>query len=415
MIAHTAPRTSPTVGAGALTGVRVLDLSHQLAGPYSTMILADLGADVVKVEQPGGGDYSRRGAGYGRQVDGVRGYFASINRGKRSIVLDLKNPAGKQTALELADQADVFVENMSAGAIERLGMSYPTISARNPRIVYASCSAFGQMGQYAGRKGIDPIIQAISGAMSINGDPGGPPVRVGFSISDIGAGMWMAMGILSALVERERSGAGQYLDISMLDCQLALLENAIMRYLWDGEVPQRLGNRHPIVPAAGGFKTSDSYIVIGALTERNWDRMCEGLGVPEWLTDPRFQSADVRFKNRRLLEEELAKLLVTHETQYWLDRLEPLGALVARVNSIPEALQDPAVRDRGIIQEVVQNQGTPMPLVGSPLRLSRTPSRIRSGAPSLGQHAGEVLREWLDTDADTYGRLEREGAFSNHA
>ncbi len=162
----------------------------------------------------------------------------------------------------------------------------------------------------------------------------------------------MAMGILSALVERERSGAGQYLDISMLDCQLAFLENAIMRYLWDDEVPQRLGNRHPIVPAAGGFKTKDSYIVIGALTERNWDRMCEGLDVPEWLTDPRFNSADLRFKNRILLEQELAKLLVTHETQYWIDRLEPLGALVARVNSIPEALQDPAVHDRGIIQEV---------------------------------------------------------------
>jgi CoA:oxalate CoA-transferase len=399
---------------GALSGVRVLDLSHQLAGPYCTMILADMGADVVKVEQPGGGDYSRRGAGYGKLIDGVRGYFASINRGKRSIVLDLKNPAGKATVLQMADQADVFVENMSSGAADRLGVGYSTISQRNPRVVYASCSAFGQDGKYAGRKGIDPIIQAISGAMSITGEADGPPVRVGFSISDIGAGMFMAMGIMAALVERSQSGQGQYLDISMLDCQLALLENAIMRYLWDGETPQRVGNRHPIVPAAGGFETSDGYIVIGSLTEKNWSAMCEGLGKPDWQTDPRFNTPEARFKNRLLMEQELAKLMRTETTQFWLDRLERVGALVAPVNTVPQALADPVVEDRGIIQEVVQAKGTPMPLVRSPIRLSRSSTRIRFAAPLLGQHAGEVLHDWLGTESDDYARLRDQGAFSTN-
>jgi crotonobetainyl-CoA:carnitine CoA-transferase CaiB-like acyl-CoA transferase len=413
MVAETAAATD--LKPGALSGIKILDLSHLLAGPYCTMILADLGADVVKIEQPGGGDYSRRGAGYGRLVDGVRGYFASINRNKRSLVLDLKTPAGLETALRLADQADVLVENMSPGAADRLGLGYQALAARNPRLIYASCSAFGQGGDSSNRKGIDPVVQAISGLMSINGEADGPPVRVGISIGDIGAGLFLAMGIMGALVERDRSGQGQALDISMLDCQLALAENAIMRYLWDGEFPKRIGSKHPLVPATGAYPTADGYIVVGSMTENNWQAVCEGLERPDWLTDPRFSSGDARFANRAALEDELEATLKSRPTKYWLSRLESLGATVAPVNSIPEALDEPIVRQRGIIQQVVHAHGTTMPLVSSPLRLSRTPATIRRHAPLLAQDAREVLSEWLGTDDQAYQQLAETGAFSKHA
>jgi crotonobetainyl-CoA:carnitine CoA-transferase CaiB-like acyl-CoA transferase len=400
---------------GALSGIRVLDLSHQLAGPFCTMILADLGADVCKIERPGGGDFSRNGAGYGRKVDGVRGYFASINRNKRSIVVDLKCSTGRDLAIRLADQADVLVENMSPGTMGGLGLGYADIAARNPRLVYASCSGFGQTGEQKHRRGADPVIQAISGAMSITGEPDGPPARVGFSFGDICAGMWLALGVLGALVERSSSGKGQYLDISMMDCAVALLENAVMRYLWDGQVPQRLGRRHPQVPGTGAFETDGGHIVLTSLSDANWPQLCTGLERPDLVADPRFATRDLRHANRVELDEVLAAHVKTHTTRYWLDRLEPLGALASPVNTIPEMLEEPSVRDRQLIQEVVQQQGTVMPLVASPLRMSRTPASIRFAAPLLAQHEHELLRDWLGVDDDEFAVLDQRGAFADHA
>ena len=402
-------------GLGALSGIKVLDLSHQLAGPFCTMILADLGADVCKIERPGGGDFSRNGAGYGRKVDGVRGYFASINRNKRSLVLDLKNPAGKEIAVRLAKQADVLVENMSPGTLGSLGLGYHDLADHNPCLVYASCSGFGQTGEQRHRRGADPVIQAISGAMSITGEPDGPPARVGFSFADICAGMWLAMGVLGALVERASSGKGQHLDISMMDCAVALLENAVMRYLWDGQVPQRLGRRHPQVPGTGAFETEDGHVVLTSLSDANWPQLCKGLERLDLVADPRFSSSDLRHANRNELDQVLADHVKTHTTRYWLDRLEPLGALAAPVNTIPQMLEEQSVRDRGLIQQVVQQQGTVMPLVSSPLRMSRTPASIRFAAPLLAQHEHELLQEWLGVSDDEFAALDERGAFAGHA
>jgi CoA:oxalate CoA-transferase len=412
-----ATSNAATVGGfakGALSGIKVLDLSHQLAGPYCTMILADLGAEVAKVEQPGGGDYARRGAGYGKKIDGVRGYFASTNRNKRSIVLDIKNPKGKETLLRLAKEADVLVENMSPGTMERLGLGYEEIAKINPRLVYASCSGFGQKGEQSHRRGADPTIQAISGVMSMTGEHDGPPVRVGFSIGDIGSGMWLCLGVMGALIERGFSGKGQHIDLAMMDAMVALLENGVMRYLWDNDVPHRMGSRHPLIPGAGSFPTKDGYLVMVSLSEANWGPLSQGLERPDWLTNPKFATSDARFENRKEVEKEIEDHLKTQTTRYWLDRLEPLGALAAPVNTIPEMLEEVSVKKRGQIQMVPQQMGTVMPLVGSPLRMSRTPASIRFAAPLLSQHEHEILQDWIGVGDDEFKQLDEAGAFAKH-
>jgi CoA:oxalate CoA-transferase len=227
--------------------------------------------------------------------------------------------------------------------------------------------------------------------------------------------MWLAMGVLGALVERASSGKGQYLDISMMDCAVALLENAVMRYLWDGQVPQRLGRRHPQVPGTGAFQTADGYLTLTSLSEANWPQLCKGLERPDLSTDPRFATVDLRHTNRNELDSVLADHVKSQTTRYWLDRLEPLGALASPVNTIPQMLEEPSVRDRGLIQYVEQQQGTVMPLVASPLRMSRTPASIRFAAPLLAQHEHQILNEWLGVEDDEFTTLHERGAFAAHA
>ncbi len=301
--------------AGPLKGVRVLDMTWALAGPYCTMVLCDLGAEVIKVESPDGGDPSRKSLPF---IEGVSSYFLSVNRGKKSVAVNLRHPQGKEIVLALANQSDVLVENFRPGVMDRLGLGYGALRETNPRIIYAACSGFGQKGPYAHRPAYDVVVQGMGGTLSITGEAGGPPVRVGFSIGDIGGGIFTALGVLAALHERESSGQGQMVDISMLDGQIALLENAFARFFATGEVPQRIGTRHPLRTPFQAFPTQDGHIVLAAGEERFWQRLCQVINRPDLLRDERFKDNPSRTRNHDQLEPILKEITQTKKTAEWV-------------------------------------------------------------------------------------------------
>ncbi len=389
--------------SSALAGIKVLDLTHALAGPFCTMMLADLGADVVKIEHPDGGDRTRR--------EGLIGdfstYFGSINRGKRGVVLDLKSPAGIDVAKRLSDQADVVVVNFAPGVVERMGLSFAELEARNPRLIYAICSGFGQTGPWAKRPGVDPMIQALSGIMSVTGEADGPPVRVGYSIGDLAGGMFLALGILSALYERERSGRGQLVDIGLLDCQLALMENHLVTYMATGKLPKRTGSRHPRAMLTRIYPTHDGNIMV-AFSKRNWQTACRVvLDRPGW--------ADFAASDTSEWEAEVEPLLVEimrgKSTQYWVEKLETSGILFAPVNTAADVVEQPQVKARDMIQETVNSAGRLLKVIGSPIKMSRTPAKIQGAAPLLGEHTREVLSDWLGMEGEEQREMDDRGAF----
>lgn len=390
---------------GALAGVRVLDFSHALAGPYSTMILSDLGADVLKVEHPGGGDRTRR---YTDGEENFSPYFSSVNRNKHSVVLDIKHQAGRELVGRLARQADVVVQNMGPGVAERVGLGYEDLSKLNPRLIYAVVTGFGRDGPWADRVGVDPLIQALSGSMSIVGEPGGPPLRVGYSIVDLVGGLYLAIGILGALNERHASGKGQLLDISLMEAQMALMENAVVRYLATGEVPQPVGNAHPYSTLTRAYETQDGWLM-ATLSVRNWKAACEVFGRADWLADKAMQERPEKFTDS--LVPELRRIFKAHKRQHWIDRLVPAGVKCMPVNNIAEALETPPIRERGFIRETVDANGRKLKIAGSPLRLSRTPGRVRKAAPVLGQHTRSKLVQWLDMGDEEYAKYEAQGIF----
>ena len=390
---------------GALSGVRVLDFSHALAGPYSTMILSDLGADVLKVEHPGGGDRTRK---YTDGEEEFSPYFSSINRGKHSVVMDIKHPAGKELAHRLAREADVVVQNMGPGVAERIGLGYQELSGLNPRLIYAVVTGFGLDGPWSQRTGVDPLIQALSGSMSIVGEPGGPPLRVGYSIVDLVGGLYLAVGMLGALNERNRSGKGQLLDVSLLEAQMALMENAVVRYLATGKVPQPVGSSHPYQTLTRAYETKDGWMV-AALSARNWKAACEVWGRQDWLADPELQSRPE--KNTERLVPEVQQILRARTKQYWIEHLVPAGVNCTPVNTIAEALALPPIVERGFIQQTEDANGRKLGVAGSPLRLSRTPARVRAAAPVLGQHTRSSLQGWLNLSDEEYAGYEAQGIF----
>jgi CoA:oxalate CoA-transferase len=398
-------RQGGAVQGSALAGVRVLDFSHALAGPYSTMILSDLGADVLKVEHPGGGDRTRR---YTDGDENFSPYFSSINRGKHSVVMDIKHAAGRELAHRLVKQADVVVQNMGPGVAERIGLGYEDLSKINPRLIYAMVTGFGRDGPWADRVGVDPLIQALSGSMSIVGEPGGSPLRVGYSVVDLVGGLYLAIGMLGALNERHSSGKGQLLDISLMEAQMALMENAVVRYLATGKVPQPVGSAHPYQTLTRAYEASDGW-VMATLSVRNFRAACEVFGRADWLADEALQERPEKFTDS--LVPELKKVFKTQTRQYWLDKLVPAGVKCMPVNTIAEALETPPIVERGFLQETVDANGRKLKIAGSPLRLSRTPGRVRKAAPVLGEHNRSSLREWLDMGDEEYARYEAQGIF----
>jgi CoA:oxalate CoA-transferase len=370
---------------GPLTGLRVLDLTHMLAGPYCTWLLGALGAAITKVEMPPAGDFTRSIAPF---ANGASIYFSSVNRNKRSITLNLKRPAGRAALLRLAERADVFVENNRPGVMARLGLDYPAIARRNPAIIYASISGFGQTGPYRHRPAFDTVVQAMSGMMSITGEEHGPPARVGASIGDIGASLFGAVGILAALADRAVIGRGARLDVAMLDTQVALLENALARYLNAGEHPRRLGSRHPLITPFQAFPTKDNPVVVCVDTEAQWQRFCVAIERSDLIADARFADGNARSRHHAALEPELIAALVKRPRAEWLAVLEAAEIAAGPVNDIPAAAADPQLNARGMIRRLGERA-----FVQQPVRFSSYPDLPEQPPPRLGEHTEAVLAE----------------------
>jgi CoA:oxalate CoA-transferase len=389
---------------GALEGVKILDLTWVLSGPYAAMVLCDLGADVIKVERPPYGDVARTTGPFLSQAadrsDAESSYFFSINRGKRSTLLDLRKPEGKELFLKLVEKVDVVMENFTPGTMDRLGLGYDVLSARNPRVIYSATSGFGQTGPDRDKPALDVVVQGMGGVMSITGEEGGPPVRPGLSLGDIAAGLFTAIGILAALQERERSGRGQMLDISMLDCQVAVLENAFARYSATGVPPKAIGTRHPLSTPFQAFPTADGHIVIalGFGLENIWGLFCATIDRPELIDDPRFQTPGDRTRHHAELEPLLNEALQAQPTAHWVREFEEIDLPCGPLNSIPEVAEYPQVVAREMLREVESPRGNKLTISNSPLRMSRTPGAIRGGPPAPGQHTRDVLSELLGLD-----------------
>ena len=367
---------------GPLSDITVVDLTRVLAGPYATMVLADLGARVVKVERPGTGDDAR---GFGPFVGDRSVYFESLNRGKSSVALDLADPADRVTFEALLDGADVLVENFRPGALERMGYGWEELHERWPQLVYAAVSGFGRTGPYSERPAYDMVVQAMGGLMSLTGHPGGAPTRVGTSVGDITAGMFAVIGILSALHDRERTGLGQIVDIAMLDCQVAILENAIARYSATGVVPGPLGSRHPSITPFAAYRVADTHLVIAAGNDRLFEALCETLGRPELVEDPRFCTNDDRTRHADELATEIEGALSAGTAAAWLERLLEAGIPCGPINDIEAVVTDAGVRARNMIVEVELPDGSTLEMAGNPVKLSRhEDAATRRPAPDLG-------------------------------
>ena len=399
--------------AGPLEGVKILDLTWGLSGPFGIMTLCDLGAETIKVERVDGGDMARQNAPI---IDGVSLYFFSVNRGKKSVALDLRTKEGKALFLDLVKRVDVVAENFVPGTMDRLGLGYEVLRKHNPRLIYAACSGFGQTGPYRERPALDVIVQGMGGIMSITGEEGGPPVRPGASLGDITAGLFLSIGILSALIEREKSGLGQMIDVSMLDCQVAILENAFVRYLNTGEVPQRIGTRHPVITPFQAFQTKDGYIAIavGGGIEQ-WALFTEKIGRPELLSDERFGDRTSRTEYHKVLEPILAEALKEKTTKEWLAEFESIGVPCGPLNSIPEAAIDPQILHREMFVELPQRRIGSVKVCNTPIRLSRTTSKLERGAPDLGEHTREVLSGLLRLDEAKIESLKAAGVVASSA
>lgn len=390
----------------ALDNIKVLDLTRVLAGPYATMILADLGADVIKIEMPKTGDDSR---GYGPYVNNESAYFMSINRNKRSMTLNLKSEKGKEIFLELIKKVDVLVENYRPGTMEKLGLGYDYLKTINPKLIYAASSGYGHTGPYSKRAAYDAVVQAMGGIMSITGEVGGKPTRVGTSIGDIAAGMFTATGILAAIVNREATGKGQKVDVAMLDCQVAMLENAIARYAVTGEAPKPNGNRHPSIVPFETFETTDGEIMVAAGNDTLWAKLCEAIGTPELISDERFKENPLRNKNYDELRPLLTPAFKVRTTKEWQDILDEVGVPNGPINTIDMVVQDPQVLAREMIVEIEHPVAGTLKMPGVPIKLSDTPGSVRTPAPTLGQHSEELLKEFLGFDKEAVQKLTEEG------
>jgi crotonobetainyl-CoA:carnitine CoA-transferase CaiB-like acyl-CoA transferase len=374
----------------ALDGVRVIDLSAYLSGPYCSMILADHGADVIKIERPGEGDEARRMPPF---IRGESAPFMLWNRNKRSVALDLKAPQDQALCLDLVREADVFIENFKPGVAERLGLGYDALAALNPRLVYCSISGFGQTGPYRARGGFDLMVQAMSGIMSVNGPEDGPPHRVPMAIADIGAGMFAAIGILAALQARTRTGRGQHVDTALYDAAVSFGLYEAAHLFATGENPPRLGQAHRASAPYQVFRTSDGWITIGANTQALWAKLCEAMGRSELAQDPRFRDNAARVANRPALAALVQEALAAATTQDWVERLDAAGIPAGPVQTYADAFADPQVIAREMVAEIDHPTAGKTRTLGIPVKLSDTPGALRRPAPRLGEHTDELSRE----------------------
>lgn len=384
--------------AKPLEGVVVLDLSRVLAAPYTGMILADMGADVLKIERPGKGDDSRQ---YSPFKNGESVYYMSLNRGKRSMTLNMKTEEGKEILKELVKKADVLVENFRGGTMEKLGLGYDVLKEINPRLIYSACTGFGMTGPYKHDPAYDVIVQGMGGIMSITGMPGGEPTKCGVSIGDITAGIFSAVGVMIALYNREKTGKGQLVDVSMLDCQVAILENAIARYLDSGVSPKPIGNRHASITPFQALKTSDGWVIIAVGNDTLWQKFCDLIERPDLKADERFTTNPLRTQNVEVLSAELTKTFETKTMDEWLHILKEGGIPVGPINDVARVVRDPAIIEREMIVTTQHPVAGEVKMAGVPIKLSDTPGGVAGPAPVLGQHTREILKQYLGYD-DAY-------------
>jgi crotonobetainyl-CoA:carnitine CoA-transferase CaiB-like acyl-CoA transferase len=373
----------------SLAGLRVLDLTQVMAGPYCAKLLADLGADVVKIEPPGG-DMTRRMPG---AVGTDTPAYNAVNRGKRSVVLDLKSPAARDAVVRLATSADILIENSRPGAMAALGLDHATLSAANPRLIYASISGYGHTGPHRTKGGLDLIAQAVSGIMSVTGAPGGPPVKAGIPLTDLGAALFAVVGILAALQYRHQSGVGQHVETSLVDAGVALSVWEATEYFAEGAVPAPLGSAHRMVAPYQAFRCPDGYITIGASTDRLFRRLCDVLGHPEWADDPDFADNRSRVRNRAALAERIEAVTAKRPRSHWLAAFDAQDIPCGPINDYAQVFADPHVVAREMVVDVEHPTLGPMRALGSPIKMTATPPDVRRTAPQLGEHTEEVLRE----------------------
>jgi crotonobetainyl-CoA:carnitine CoA-transferase CaiB-like acyl-CoA transferase len=393
---------SPLSDPTALAGIKVLDLSRILAGPSATQMLADLGADVVKIENPNGGDDTRGwGPPFIETEDGTRSeaaYFACCNRGKRSVSLDFTTEEGAQTARELAKVADILVENFKPGGLAKYGLDYATLKEINPRLIYCSITGFGHSGPYAKRPGYDFLIQGMGGLMSITGQPdgapGAEPVKVGVAICDLFTGLNSVSAILAALYYRTQTGEGQHIDCALLDCQVAMLANQSSNWLNCGITPQRMGNNHPSIVPYRVFAVADGHVIVNCGNDGQFSRLCGAVGKPEMAEDHRFKTNEARCENRELTDQILADILIDYERQPLITLLEGVNVPCGPINDIPAIFADPHLQHRQMEVQLSREDGSSFNGVAYPPKLSKTPARYASPPPELGAHNKEVLKEW---------------------
>ncbi|APW38781.1 CoA transferase [Rhodoferax koreense] len=406
--------------AGALAGLKVLDLSRVLAGPWCTQVLADLGADVVKVERPGSGDDTRHwGPPFLKDVEGKdtdqATYFTTCNRNKRSVTIDMAKPEGQALIRQMALQSDILVENFKVGGLQQYGLDYESLKAINPRLIYCSITGFGQDGPYAERAGYDLLIQASSGMMSITGradnEPGGGGVRVGVALTDLFAGVYASTAILAAVQARHRTGLGQRVDMALLDVGMAILANQAAGFLNTGDVPQRQGNSHPSLAPYQDFPTADGAMLLAIGNDGQFARFCQAVDRAEWATDPRFATNTQRVLHRQILIPAMEAVTRTRSTADWVKLFEDKAVPCGPINNLAQAFDDPQVRARGLRVDLTRDAGdgvTSIASVASPLRLSEAPAVLRYAPPALGQHTNEVLRE-IGLDAAAIEALKNAG------
>ncbi|KAJ8656982.1 hypothetical protein O0I10_007316 [Lichtheimia ornata] len=417
----TTTSTTTTDGAGPLEGLRVLDLTRVLAGPYCTMMLGDLGAEVIKVENPKGGDDTRVwGPPYAEnksaedQERGESAYFLCANRNKKSITVDMKSEGGRRLLHDLVRESDVLVENYLPGKLNKFGMGYEQLKKINPRLIYASITGYGQTGPYSDRPGYDVIIEAEAGLMHITGEPDGNPVKVGVAITDLTTGLYAHSAILAALIKRGISGKGQWIDCSLIEAQVASLANIASNYLIGGREAKRMGTSHPSIVPYQVLPTKDSFVMVGAGNQGQFEKLCDRMEMTHLKTDPRFASNPDRVRHRTELIDMLTKRFMEEPTEHWLEKLNGAGFPFAPINNIQQTFDHPQIKARELVQEVEHERAGKIKLVGPPVKYSDFKPSIRLPPPVLGAHTQEVLRDVLGYSQETIDELRKEGAVGSH-
>ena len=403
---------------GALSGLRVLDLSRVLAGPWASQTLADMGAEVIKIERPGAGDDTRGwGPPFAKDANGndttEAAYYLTANRGKKSLTIDITKPEGQEIVRNIAAQSDVVLENFKVGGLAKYGLDYATLSALNPKLVYCSITGFGQDGPYKDRPGYDFMIQGMGGLMSITGAPdsapGGQPMKVGVAVADIFTGLYATIGILAALRHRDATGEGQYIDLALLDVQAAVLANQAMNYLTTGNAPGRLGNAHPNIVPYEAFPSADGYLILAVGNVSQFKSFCAVAGLDDLPADERYATNRNRVANRDTLVPLIRQAMVLKTTDEWIAALEKANVPCGPINTLDRVFDNPQVKHRGLVKHLDHPTAGTVPTVGNPIRFSKTPITDEKAPPMLGQHSDEILRKVADLSDDQIAKLRDAG------